>query len=365
MKNIVLCGLINDRNLGDPTIYLSTKYSVEKYLSEKHIKFKIKTLDMLWRKDSKYRKNNRIRMFYKKIKNKIYHDIIKKTHTEAYIEKRINSSTTAIIFCGGGLFMYTNLKELYQSIGKILKYAEKYNVPVMFSGIGVEEYSETSEECQKLKNSINKDCVKVITTRDNLEMLQKNYVRNLNKIKTLKVSDPVCSISKIYKKAKMQDNTIGLNIIRGTIFKEYGNNISEDEMLQFYSELYAKLSQKFKVKLFTNGTIPDQLFAKKIVEKLNLDKKVLIPRPKTVKQLIKTITSFQAIIGTRLHASIIAYSYNIPCIGLVWNVKQIFFGKCIGYPNRFFDIKNFDSDKILKELETAIKVGYKAIDINQ
>ena len=73
-------------------------------------------------------------------------------------------------------------------------------------------------------------------------------------------------------------------------------------------------------------------------------------------------TPSSRIIVGRLHASIIAYSYNIPSIGLVWNQKQKKFGETIGYPNRFIEYENFNADKILYELQKALKEGYSSID---
>ena len=86
---------------------------------------------------------------------------------------------------------------------------------------------------------------------------------------------------------------------------------------------------------------------------------LLAPRPENQNEYIDILTSFNSIIAARLHANIIATSYNIPSIGLVWNNKLTLFGKSIGFENRFIKKENFfDSKLIVNELEKAIEKGY-------
>lgn len=55
----------------------------------------------------------------------------------------------------------------------------------------------------------------------------------------------------------------------------------------------------------------------------------MLHKPNTIEELCTNIANFDGMIVTRLHASIIGYSYNIPFVSLVWNNKQTMFGKVI------------------------------------
>ena len=113
--------------------------------------------------------------------------------------------------------------------------------------------------------------------------------------------------------------------------------------------------------IFTNGTPGDQRFAEMLARNFNIEgttDETLCPRPKTVAELVNTITQCEAIIATRLHAGVIAFSYGIPFVGLVWNQKQRFFAESIGLPDRFFDVSEFNAGQIVKKLLYAIDAGY-------
>ena len=364
MKNIILVGLIYDLNLGDQAIYEMTRFEVEEIFKEKNQKLNIDIVDLYGRKKC-CQKKNYILNFVKKVKNKIVgsiNDSCNKVKNEG--EKKINNNIDAIIFCGGGLIKYKQQKVICNTIKIVIQYAQKYNIPVMFSGVGVEGYDEDDLDCQKLKADINKECVKYITTRDNIDLLNKYYIEDKDKIISAKVSDCVCSINQLYSYKKKETNTIGLGMIRSNLFLDYGINYSDENAINLYKEIYYKIIESGKkCKFFTNGGLTDEEFAENLTKILNVDKnEILVERPKNTEDLIKTITSFEGIIVGRLHASIIAYSYNIPSIGLVWNQKQKQFGETIGYPNRFIEYENFNADKILYELQKALKEGYSSID---
>ena len=81
-------------------------------------------------------------------------------------------------------------------------------------------------------------------------------------------------------------------------------------------------------------------------------------RPTSVGQLARYINGFDAVITGRLHASIIAYSYAVPSVGLVWNDKQRMFGRITGHPERFIEPENFNAESVIDAVEAAMKTGY-------
>ena len=76
-----------------------------------------------------------------------------------------------VIFGGAPLFNY-QYQVFYERTAVTLEIALKYRKPVIFSAIGIEGYDEDNKKCQRLKKTLNFDCVKQITTRDGMEDLK-------------------------------------------------------------------------------------------------------------------------------------------------------------------------------------------------
>ena len=57
---------------------------------------------------------------------------------------------------------------------EILNISQSKNIPVMLSAVGVEGYDVGFKECLRLKKALNLDCVKTITTRDDIDSKYSN-----------------------------------------------------------------------------------------------------------------------------------------------------------------------------------------------
>ena len=134
-------------------------------------------------------------------------------------------------------------------------------------------------------------------------------------------------------------------------------------MLAFWSELFAEIEKRgFDCKLFGNGALSDQKFLEDLLKYMRISRKdwekVAYRRPVSVEELVDTINSFDGIIAGRLHAAVIAYSYNVPAVELVWNNKQLMFGQAIGFPERFVPAGGSDVRHLVDLMERAIREGY-------
>lgn len=364
-SSIVLSGLCYDNNLGDNAITYSTEEMVKEILGKY-----CDTLPDFYHLDFNGRKG--VGEYYKlsyeiifRIMRKITRiilkrepDILNRIHIRLIIKdlcrKMINSHTKAVIFVGGGLIKYKQ-QQFYDQIYIITKYANRKNVPVMFSAVGIEGFDEKDKRCLKLKKALNLDCVKAITTRDDIDMLKDNYCTK--SICLEKVADPACSLNKYLKLKVAKRNTdgkkcIGLGVLRKNIFSDYEIDFSNEDMLLLYKQLYFEIIENgYECRFFCNGAISDERFAKELTASLNLkEKDVCVPRPVTVKQLAEIISGFDGVIVGRLHASIIAYSYDIPCVGIVWNNKQIMFAETVGKEKDFFTVDRFDAHNMVSSL---------------
>jgi len=78
--------------------------------------------------------------------------------------ERLISESDIVIFGGAPLFNYL-YQIFYERTAITIEIAQKYGKPVLFSAIGIEQYDEDNAKCQRLKKTLNFDCVKQITTR--------------------------------------------------------------------------------------------------------------------------------------------------------------------------------------------------------
>ena len=166
------------------------------------------------------------------------------------------------------------------------------------------------------------------------------------------VCDPACHSMDTYRtilKKNKDDSIIGIGLIRPNIFREFGYDLSDDEVLNLYTDIIKLLlDRNLRIIMFTNGVEKDALFGEKINSKLGVKLRVVTPH--NDEEFISTVSSFRAIVSARMHASIVAYSLNIPSINLCWNKKLIHFYENIGYTNRCIIPELFSAEYIVDSL---------------
>ncbi len=378
ITKIVLISLLNN-NLGDSIIAECTKY----LLKSTNNNIKIIPLNLF--------PNKEIMMEYKKsykeytnwldanIHSEYLKSVFKFFHWWKYQKRRTKiyeyyrntlKKADLVVFAGGGLIKYTR-EDFWNPIYSIITYCNRKKIPVYINAIGVEGFKHNNFYCQLLKYSLNKKCVKRITTRDDIETLKTKYIKDSKK--TALVGDSALWSPNVYNIEEIpidKKQIIGIGLIRGKIFTDYGFNISEDEIINLYIGIIKELEKRnYKWQMFCNGIKSDYLIGQKILENLNLeniDNIYLAKRPTKSKKLINLITSYKAIIAARLHAIIVAVSYNIPAVGLVWNDKLTEFGEIMNISNRFIEKDKFrDSVYIVDQLEESIRNNYKHSPIEE
>ena len=152
---------------------------------------------------------------------------------------------------------------------------------------------------------------------------------------------------------------IGIGVIRGDIFENYGTRLSENRLVEIYGEVLKRLKEEGReFKLFCNGYKPDYLFAKKVLEYAGLEEAYLLKRAESHEELVRQISGFQGVLAARLHACIISYSLEIPVVCLCWNDKLKYFGEETGHPERFLSPEDFSTETIVERVLKAIGEGY-------
>ncbi len=264
----------------------------------------------------------------------------------------------AVVFAGG-IIKCTN-ENFWLYMPEIIREAQKHNVPVFLSAIGVEKFYPDDERSVALKEAINLPCVKGISVRDDIETLKRDYLTNQD-IKTYSVYDPAVWCADTYKKQldlkAKKEECVGLGITREKLFSDYGNpQIDREYQLDFWKGIIDELDKRnVKWKIFTNGDTYDEIFAKEVLAYVGHGEK--LKAPKDGISLVKDISQFTSVIAGRMHSNIVAFSLSIPSIGFVWNQKLRFWGKKIGYSERFIDCDNLSTENVINAWEKAVIEG--------
>lgn len=268
-------------------------------------------------------------------------------------EKSIQSCDL-IVFGGAPLFNYL-YQPFYERTAVTLELAQKYNKPVIFSAIGIEGYDEDNAKCQRLKKTLNFDCVKQITTRDDFESLTK-YKENPNLVID-KVSDPAVFASRVFSnyvvdKKDTDKKKIGIFILRANGFKDNKINFSREDAVRLWKGLIEELENRgYDYELLTSGHFGDEAFLDYLIRNhgVNADKCAFnINSPEI---LLQKMSSYDAVVSCRLHPSIISYSFDFPSLGIVWNYKVKYFYKSINHADRVLEVEHLTPELVVNKVE--------------
>lgn len=351
-KQIDIFAFIEDGNLGDPVIGETSKYLIENICEKNGIKANIRLhslfppnasidfpfIKRLRRKCGRPKSN--IKRMYIYLLFRLYY-MLNWKFRKYYSDVLKNSDL--VVFGGGGMLKYYS-QAFWASDWCILNYCHKNNLPVYFNAVGIEGYDDNNFTSRLIKKMLRKTNIAGITTRDDIDSLNKFLPNNQNKV----VGDPALFSKELYGSAEKKD-IVGINTIRAGIFNVNGFDTNEDDVIDFYCAMIERLDKdNIKWQLFTNGIRADYKIAEAILKKMNIEKtdKVLAPRPERITELIQTISRYSGVIAGRMHAIIIATSYGIPTVGQIWNEKIKWFSRHIGAESRFFypnDMKNYDA----------------------
>lgn len=329
---VLLCGLMQCRNLGDVVIADCVKYLIKKSAKKDGLKnVKISTLDIRRQKD------------------------------KANLNKVRNSDL--VVFPGGGFIKY-KAEKFPLEMGRITQRAEHYGIPVMYNAMGYEGFDAENQGSQTLKAMLENSSSRYITCRDFSRELNDTYLKDA-KLTSQRVADPAVWVSETYKvKRKENSDIIGLGVARGGLFEDHGVPVSKEDLLNIWANIVKEVeAQGFNYKLFTNGLKQDEEFLAELIAFMGKEEekdKISLPSAENAKELVEYISGFSALIACRMHANIIAFSLGIPSVAFVWNDKLRFFGESIGCKERYLEYTQLkDAKLIVNTLKKACNEGYE------
>lgn len=262
-----------------------------------------------------------------------------------------------VVFGGAPMFNY-HYQIFYERTATICELAQEYHKPVIFSAIGIEKYDDENEKCQRLKQAINLECVKQITTRDGFEELKK--YRERDDIHIAKVSDPAVFTRNVFAPyiADKSRNKVGIFILRANGFVDNGVPFTQEQAADLWIQLGSELERRdVEYEYVTSGHFGDEAFLDYLIRERGVPENKCVFNMNFPEQLIRKISSYDVILSTRLHPSIISYSLGVPSVGLVWNEKVRRFYENIGQADRVKNVNEVRVKELADLLMNAEKQG--------
>lgn len=143
---------------------------------------------------------------------------------------------------------------------------------------------------RQLRDAVNFPSVKMLTSRDGIsgvEILEESYIvpSSLgNRIRLDYVGDPALWVADCFNiKKNPESKLVGINLIRTGIYRDYGNNVSSEELYNLYKGIVTHLlAHGYEFRLFCNGIAADYEVGLHLVHDLSLSPDILLPPPVAV-----------------------------------------------------------------------------------
>ncbi|PSL18462.1 polysaccharide pyruvyl transferase family protein [Shimia abyssi] len=134
--------------------------------------------------------------------------------------------------------------------------------------------------------------------------------------------------------------------------------------LDFYADIILTLiAQENPVSIFCNGAAEDRRTVETLATHPDLHPHKetgalrIESAPNTPRELVSLISGYRAVLAHRLHACIVAYSYQIPCVGFGWDNKLADFFKTVHLGDRVLTDPKISPADVLEKLNTALSQG--------
>ena len=296
MKKILLIGEVYSENLGDPLIC----DMVGTILSDHFSDCEIIPLDLSGRasmegflpppkNESVIRRLNRLNLRRTPASRAYNLDFERHIRVKARLNDLLMQNRFDLaVFAGGALFM-DFFAGIIHMICRRLKQA---GVPVVFHASGMGGLTADSEAL--LKSVFHMDNVISVSLRDSYNRFQATFG-----VPFVRTYDSALLCSQRYEPTAQKRTQVGVGIIDTPALQESLRDV-------------LKHLDRFGIGwlLFTNGAQNDFAVGEKLLRDMKIDADShLLPRPQTVSQLVRDITSFDCIVSCRLHSQIIASSF--------------------------------------------------------
>ncbi|MBQ6020774.1 MAG: polysaccharide pyruvyl transferase family protein [Clostridia bacterium] len=354
MRNIVLLGLQSSTNLGDTLVFACTEKIIEKILASHGVRDLVPVSCDMYGEECYAAlaeltaapgdaDENGVRQARKEM-------IVSRARERA--RAYITADTAAVVFFGGGIIKPGHSLKLGYCMEPYLRRANELGIPVMISAAGVDGYAP-DDESRVFAEILNLPCVKSVTVRDDIELLKRAYITS-PEIRIGKVPCPTLLCRELFPmRPRKETGVIGLGVIKPKKMAEQHPDFTAEKQIMLLDGIVAEIEKRgYRWRFFANGLLSDHRFASDFLQSTgrNVSEETVLPNPQDVQRLLEIYHTFDGIVASRFHVAVPAYSYGIPFVELVWNVKQTHFAKDMHLEDSFFNPETASPAQIVDRL---------------
>ncbi|MEM8650347.1 MAG: polysaccharide pyruvyl transferase family protein [Pseudomonadota bacterium] len=273
-----------------------------------------------------------------------------------------NLNVADVVVVGGGNLFTDMDRNFPTKISAVMRLAAKRNLPLAIYGVGasgvwsdasIREMRKALEACRPFYISVRDE-----QSKSTFESLFADSIG----CQVAVVRDPGILASRHYVSRQLSNSQvsgasrkkIGLCVTAGSALRYHSDLTLDDEKLRdLYQECAVGLIEKgFDIALFTNGSSEDRSFLENELShlKTKYPSHVQIQQADTPDQLVSIISSLDALVAHRMHALIVAFSYNIPIAALSWDPKIRAFMDSVGMSSATLDTAHTSSVEIINNV---------------
>jgi polysaccharide pyruvyl transferase WcaK-like protein len=341
LKKVVIAGEIWSPNLGDGIIADSMQF----LLKEVQHDLQVRLLDISGRDAMSPVLPQKVSFAKQFMQSKSILRIFLNVLRWRVRKKQYLSSWTSIIseadavIIGGGQLLMDNALDFPLKINAVSWLAHSFGKTTHFVSCGVGKKWSFGAS-QLFRNAIRGSSS--ISVRDTISA--QRLQRLLPGTQVRLSADPALWAADVYgQNNNTSPNLVGLGIISVDLINRHRRRakLSLEDLTRFWLEVASRLHHRgVKFELFTNGSTDDYEFARhvsnEIADRLSIPC-ALVGRPTTASELARTISRYKAVVASRLHAHILATSYLVPSVALVWDDKVHGFFKDTGREDLAYD----------------------------
>ncbi len=246
--------------------------------------------------------------------------------------RRQLAGSGAVIIGGGNLFADADLNFPIK-IHAALTEANRRRLPVAVHAVGVTP-NWSAEGARLFGEGLSEADLVAVAVRDERSRMAWDRLLDPAAVRRAEITvDPGLLTARHFPAAIQQAGAvphIALGITDPVALRYHGGQASAAMLVDWFGGLIDALGQQpCRISLFTNGSPEDRRFLKRIAPRLIArarNRVSVAPAFARPTDLAAFIAGCDLVMAHRMHACIAAYSYRVPTIGFVWDVKlQSFF----------------------------------------
>lgn len=176
--------------------------------------------------------------------------------------------------------------------------------------------------------------------------------------------DPGIMAAECYTAPAPRQNAVGVCVTDPMILSYHADSAVAGTKGDFFADLTREIvAGGREVVLFCNGAEEDRAALTRLSEHPEIapliaaGKVRAAPAPRTPTDLVQIIAGCDGVVAHRLHACILAYAFQVPCVGLGWDRKLESFFASVGHDAFFIGGAGASASEAAQRCEAAIAAG--------